>query len=166
MKTIRIQSRVAAFVGATALMLQISPVMAGSQHDNNRPVEITFTKWGTSPTAMEGFAEGYISGPFVGHVFHGNASANGHVIRLEAMYEVEDAERPFVALIRGGAAPGSVGLLDGFILNGWRTGAPVHVEFKAIRAPSPTESGCEGAPPGITCFQGTIYIGRVPTRNN
>jgi len=166
MKAIRTRSRrVFAFVSAIALLLQMSPATAGGQSlDDNRPVEIRFTKWITTFPAMEGFAEGEISGPFVGHVFHQNTSANGSVTRLEAMYEVQDAERPFAALIRGGAAPVYGGLLDGVILNGWRQGAPVHVEFKAAR---PATGGCIGAPPTVTlCFEGTIHIGRVPTRNN
>jgi hypothetical protein len=47
-------------------------------------------------------------------------------------------------------------LLDGVILAGWRTGAPVHVAFDTIT------TGCFGAPAGKTCFVGTIHVGRVP----
>ncbi len=57
-------------------------------------------------------------------------------------------------------------LLDGFVIAGWRTGAPVHVEFQTIAAPSPAESGCVGAPPGRTCFQGTIHVGPAPQALN
>ena len=170
MKATRTRNRrVLAFLSAIALLLQMSPAIAGGQSlDDNRPVEITFTKWGTSATAMEGFAEGYISGPFVGHLFRQINSANGHVTLLEAMYEVLDTERPFAALIWGGVGLPQggrlTGRLDGIILRGWRSGAPVHVEFNVAR---PSTGGCIGAPPTVTlCFEGTIHIGRVPTRNN
>ena len=166
MKATRTRNRrVLAFVSAIALLLQMSPAIAGGQSlDDNRPVEITFTKWGTSATAMEGFAEGYISGPFVGHLFRQINSANGHVTLLEAMYEVLDTERPFAALILGGFGLPNGGQLNGVILRGWRSGAPVHVEFIATR---PANGGCIGAPPTVTlCFEGTIHIGRVPTRQN
>ena len=143
MKSMRIHSRVAAFASAIALLLLISPVLAGGQHDNNRPVDITFTKWITTFPAMAGFAGGDVSGVFVGHVFHRNVSPDGHVVRLEAMYEVQDGDRTFAALIRGGSNPAGLGLLDGFILDGWRTGAPVHVEFQQT---NPANGGCVGAP--------------------
>ena len=45
MRTNRLHSCVAAFVGAAALLVQISPALASDDKDNNRPVEITFTKW-------------------------------------------------------------------------------------------------------------------------
>lgn len=75
------------------------------------------------------------------------------------MYKVQAGDQLFTALIRGGTntVTGAT-LLDGFILAGWRTGAPVHVEFQTI----PAATGCVGAPQGITCFEGTIQIGRAP----
>jgi hypothetical protein len=164
MKNMRIHSRVAAFASAIALSLLISPVLAGGKHDNNRPVDITFTKWITTSPAMAGFVGGDVSGVFVGHIFHRDVSPNGHVVRLEAMYEVQDGDRTFAALIRGGSNPAGLGLLDGFILDGWRTGAPVHVEFQRT---STADGGCVGAPDTVTvCLEGTIHVGRVPTRNN
>ena len=68
-------------------------------------------------------------------------------------------DHSFTALIRGGTS-GDTGaaLLDGTVLFGWRVGAPVHVEFQTI----PGTTGCVGAPPGATCFQGTIHVGRAP----
>ena len=44
MRTIGIHTRVASFVAAVALLIQISPAMATAD-DPNRPVDITFTKW-------------------------------------------------------------------------------------------------------------------------
>ena len=119
MENMRIHRRVAAFASAIALSLLISPVLAGGKHDNNRPVDITFTKWITTSPAMAGFVGGDVSALFVGHIFHRDVSPNGHVVRLEAMYEVQDGDRTFAALIRGGSNPAGLGLLDGFILDGW-----------------------------------------------
>jgi hypothetical protein len=52
MRTIRLHSRVACFVGAVALLIQISPATAQDHPDDNRPVEISFTKWGAPPPAV------------------------------------------------------------------------------------------------------------------
>ena len=49
-------------------------------------------------------------------------------------------------------------LLDGLVLAGWRTGAPVHVQFDT----KPGTTGCVGAPAGKTCLVGTIHVGRAP----
>ena len=169
MRTIGIHTRVASFVGAVALLIQISPVLAaGGGPDDNRPVEITFTKWGAPPPAapptpffglFEGFADDGPLGSFGAEVLWRQASVNGHVAGLEAMYEVFDGDRSFTALIRGGSNPAGLGLLDGVIMAGWRTGAPVHVRFQRYL---PSEGGCERAPVGKNCFEGVIYVGRVP----
>jgi hypothetical protein len=167
--------RAAAFSSAIALLLQIAPVTAKNQ-DRNVPVEITFTKWVTGlvfvpvfgvdegRALMEGSTGGAVPGGiFVGEVLRRQPSANpalkAGIIKLEAIYEVHDVNgnHVFTALIRGGtdAATGAA-LLDGVVLAGWRTGAPVHVEFETI-------VGCVGAPtPATNCFVGTIHVGRAP----
>jgi hypothetical protein len=168
--------RVAAFSGTIALLLQIAPAMAERKEDRNKTVEVTFTKWVTGAVfvpdnfgitegraLMQGFTGGDIPGTFVGEVLQGQRSANPAlkvgINKLEAIYEVHDlnGDHVFTALIRGGTnlATGAA-LLDGVVLAGWRTGAPVHVEFATI-------VGCVGAPtPATTCFEGTIHVGRAP----
>ena len=89
MRTIGIHTRVASFVGAVALLIQISPALATDEDHDNRPVEITFTKWGVPappPPApqppfglFEGFAGDGLLGSFVGEVLWRQASLNGHV---------------------------------------------------------------------------------------
>ena len=168
MGTIGIHTRVASFVGALALLMQISPARAAHNDDDNRPVEIAFTKWGAPPPAVpptpffglfEGFAGDGQLGSFVAEVLWRQASVNGHVAGLEAMYEVVDGDRSFTALIRGGSNPAGAGVLDGRILAGWRIGAPVHVVFQRYLA---SEGGCVGAPVGKTCFVGILHVGRAP----
>ena len=169
MRTTGLHTRVASFICAVALAAQISPIVAADgDHDDNRPVEITFTKWGAPPPAVpptpffglfEGFADGGPMGSFGAEVLWRQASINGHVAGLEAMYEVVNGDRSFTALIRGGSNPAGLGLLDGVILAGWRTGARVHVEFQRYL---PSEGGCVGAPVGKNCFVGTIYVGHAP----
>ena len=151
-----------------------SPVAATEKaEDRHRGrVEVTFTKWAkpgstTAFSLFEGFTGGDVAGAFVGEVLDRRVSQpqphhNG-IVSLEAMYEVQaiGENRSFTALIRGGTnTVTGAALLDGVILAGWRTGARVHVEFQTMPAPSPTESGCAGAPAGKTCFQGTIRIER------
>ena len=168
MRIIGIHTRVASFVGAVALLIQIAPALAADQDHNNRPVEITFTKWTAPPPAtpptpffglLVGFAGDGIEGSFVGEVLWRQASVNGHVVGLEAMYEVVDGDRSFTALIRGGQNAAGAAQFDGVILAGWRAGARVHVVYQRHLA---SEGGCVGAPFGKTCFEGTIYVGRAP----
>jgi hypothetical protein len=153
-----------------ALLVQISPALASDQDHDSRPVEITFTKWGAPPPAVpptpffglfEGFAGDGILGSFNAEVLWRQASVNGHVAGLEAMYEVVDGDRSFTALIRGGSNAAGLGLLDGVIMAGWRTGARVQVVFQRHGAIAGMPS-CEGAPLNKTCFQGTIHVGRAP----
>ena len=173
--------RVALLVGATALLLQTSPSMAGDQFHSQRPVAITYTKWvntvpqvppAPSINLLEGITGGDVVGTFSGEVLRsqlGSTLDAGIQIQLiEAVYRVtgDNGGPSFTALLRGGRTntpTGGDALLDGFILDGWRTGAPVHVEFTRIPAPSPSGFACAEVPrPGLACFQGTIHVGRAP----
>jgi len=179
MKTIRVQSRVASLVIAAALLLPISPALAdapngeqelrvpgmpapsseASSRNHRGPVDVTFTKWVTTsvePYLLEGVTGGDIPGFLAGEVLQLQASTNPdltQLLRLEAIYEVH-ARNPghsFTALIRGGqTAVLGVGLLEGVIMSGWRTGAHVQVEFRTI-------GRCAGKPAG-PCFRGTIRV--------
>lgn len=133
------------------------------------PIEVTFTKWNvpgsTTPyPLLGGFTGGDAAGTYVGEVLHRVTTQprenHNRVNWLEAMYEVQAGDRSFTALIRGGSNADGLGLLDGVIVAGWHTGAPVHVEFQRYFAPSADEPGCAGAPNGLTCFVGVIHIGR------
>ena len=171
MRTIGIHTRVAWLVGAVALLIQISPGLAHDRDDHNRPVKVTFTKWGATPPAppaLEGFADDGPVGSFVGEVLWRQASLNGHVTGLTAMYEVvdpnphdRDGDRSFTALIRGGQNAAGAAHFDGVILSGWRAGARVQVTYQRYVAIAGTPS-CEGAPVNKTCFVGIIHIGRAP----
>jgi hypothetical protein len=182
MKLMDVQRRVVPFAAAMLVVIQMPTTLAGGQGArvpggvtpaleaagtrSHRPVEITFTKWVNVVDGfnlLEGFTGGDIVGEFMGESLQSQRSYNGEIQRIEATYGVQAGDRSFTALIRGGRTtnPGDA-ILDGVILAGWRTGAPVHVEFRVVPAPSPTESGCEGAPAGKTCFQGTIQVGRAP----
>jgi len=175
------------------MLLPVFPVsvaMAEGKGDPNRPIEVTFMKWRTAvlpPSGVEtrslfkGIVDGDLgTADFVAEVLGRQASTpctalappcppdipvTGSIAALQAIYEVQAGEHSFTALIQGGT-DGVTGaaLLDGVILAGWRTGAPVQVDFQTISAAT---GGCAGAPPATTtCFAGTIHVGRVPTRNN
>ena len=171
MRTIGLRTRFAWLVGAAALLIQISPALATDKDHNNRPVDVTFTKWVVTappPPApqppfglLEGFADGGPVGSYVGEVLWRQASLNGHVVGLTAMYEVVDGDRSFTALIRGGQNAAGAAHFDGVILSGWRAGARVQVVYQRYLA-HPTMPSCEGAPVNKTCFEGTIHVGRAP----
>jgi hypothetical protein len=130
------------------------------------PIVVTFTKW-FAPAGfpwMTGVAGGAVGdGTFAGEVIAYNdygtncgsnptpGCLNFPFTLLDAIYDVQAGERSFTALIHGGESDlTGRGTLDGAILDGWLTGALVHVEFQQI--PS-----CSGNPAG-PCFQGTIRI--------
>jgi hypothetical protein len=171
MRTLGIHTRVAAFIGALALLMQIAPALATARDDHNRPVEVTFTKWGLAAPPLpapqppfglfEGFSGDLPVGSFVSEVLWRQPSLNGHVTGLEALYEVVDGDRSFSALIRGGQNAAGAAHLDGVILAGWRTGARVQVVFQRYLA-NPTMPSCEGAPVNKNCFVGTIRVERPP----
>ena len=175
--------RVAAFAGAIALLLQIAYLSADGTHPRNKPLEITFTKWITPPPVvvngtanipegrlfMMGLVDGDVpGGTYVGEVLQRQQTVNpalkAVIAKLDAIYEVHDAngDHQLTALIRGGSNQMTgAAILDGVVLAGRRTGAPVHVEFQTITG-IPGVVGCVGAPAGATCFEGTIYVGRAP----
>ena len=140
--TRRIHGRAAMFACATGLLLQMSPAIAGDQHQNrrhrhNRPVEVTFTKW-TTGTFLAGIAGGDVDGRFVGELLEGQTSTNPEVNpnpeglpgptvngvrRLEAVYAVnaDDEDASFTALIRGGQNQVTgVAQFTGFVVAGFR----------------------------------------------
>ena len=170
MRTIAIHARAALFAGAVALVMPLSPAQAADRDDHNRPVDITFTKWlgpppAVPPTPFFGLFEGFSGagglGSFNAEVLWRQASVNGHAVGLTAMYEVVDEDRSFTAVIRGGQNAAGLGLLDGVIIAGWRTGARVEVVFQRYLAKA-TAPSCEGAPVNKTCFVGTMRVGRAP----
>jgi hypothetical protein len=166
----RIQRSVALSVCAVALVVQVVAVRADGGGRHGR-VSVTFTKWviGGGPF-MLGVTGGDIEGVFAGEVFANVASQRvpSRVNRLEVIYEVQadDASHSFTALIRGGQGkpnavpPGSRAFLDGRVVLGWRTGAPVHAEW--VAKPSPSVD-CPAPPAGAgpVCFVGTITVERA-----
>ena len=157
MKHIDMQTRVGGLVSAIVILILVQiaglPVAAldDARDHQSRPVEITLTKWITGFPLMAGVVGGDAEGSFVGEVLQFQQSADGRIIRLEAVYEVQAGDRSFTALLRGGQNNETgTAILDGVILGGWRTGASVHVKYQVMAA-------CDDAPAGV-CFQGTIDI--------
>ena len=171
MRTVRVRTRVACVVGAMALLFPFAPAMAASGDDHNRPVDVTFTKWGvTAPPLpapqppfglLEGFAGDGPVGSFVGEVLWRQVSLNGHVVGLDG--HVRGRGRgPFVH----GAHPGRAecdgrGPLRRRHPGGWRAGARVQVVYQRYLAIVGMPS-CVGAPDNKTCFVGTIHVDRAP----
>jgi hypothetical protein len=168
--------RIVSMFVAVVLLTPISPVIA--DRDNERDVVVKFTKWITSvvpavpATAtparflMAGVVGGHIgAGGFVGEVLDRKVSSGvtANIVSLHAIYDVQAGAFSFTALIQGGSGTEGNGLLDGVILNGWKTGSRVHVEYK-------TEARCRENtnPPGVfpSCFRGTIRILRDSERSS
>ena len=82
------------------------------------------------------------------------------IAALHAIYEVQVGEHSFTALIQGGSnGVTGVGLLNGVILAGWRTGARVSVAFDTLSSCTDRDGVAHGP-----CFDGTIRVGRAPER--
>jgi len=160
---------IASVMIASVLLLNMpSAVANGAPNGRHKhDVIVTFTKWVTavvppipgeaaaSRFLMAGIVGGDVAGNFVGEVLDRRVSTTGtvtaQIVALDALYEVQAGDHSFTALIQGGQNNATrKALLDGVILDGWRTGARVHVEFTVIR-------GCAGKPAG-PCFEGTIRI--------
>lgn len=170
MKTIRFRTRVASLLSAIVLVFQISPAVAAGpqgQSENHQNFEVTFTKWNTGVTPppptpfppgdpgqtislFTGFSGGDAPGAFSAEVLYRKASTDGKIAQLWPIYKVFAGNRSFTALIQGGSTSTGLGLLEGVVMDGWRTGARVRVRFQRM-------TNCPGAPAG-TCFQGTIRI--------
>jgi hypothetical protein len=165
------QSRlIASATIASVLLLNMSSASLANGAPNRRhehDTVVTFTKWVTavvppnpgeaaaSRFLMAGIVGGDVAGDFVGEVLDRRVSTTGtitaQIVALDALYEVRAGDHSFTALIQGGQNNTTrKALLEGVILDGWRTGARVHVEFTVI-------SGCAGKPAG-PCFEGTIRI--------
>ena len=126
MSTSRTRRRVVSLVGAIVMLLPVSLAMAHARGDQIRPIEITFTKWVTAFPLMEGFWGGDPANQYVGEVLQRQVSVNpalNSIVRLEAIYEIQDGDHSFTALIRGGTnnVTGAA-RLDGVVRLG---GAPV-----------------------------------------
>ena len=173
MSTLSTRRRIVSTFVAIVLLTPISPVMA--DRDNERDVVVKFVKWvtGTVPAdpatvtprrlLMAGVTGGHIgAGTFVGEVLDRKASSGltSPIVSLHAIYEVKAGAFSFTALIQGGSGTAGIGLLDGVILNGWRAGSRVHVEFK-------TEASCaENTGVFPNCFRGTIRVLRDSDRSH
>ena len=133
------------------------PGVAGTQTaaQNGGPnVEVTFTKWiDPSFPTFAGVAGGDVPGTFAATVLSRTAFDNGNIIKLEARYEVigDDSGHSFVALIEGTQITQTQrAVLNGTVIEGWLTGAQVHVTFDVIR-PCPQFDK-------PACFSGVIRV--------
>ena len=163
---------IASVLIALVLLLNMASARASGTPDDlhKHDTIVTFTKWVTtvvppnpgeavaSRFLMAGIVGGDVSGDFVGEVLDRTVSTTGTVtvpiVALDALYQVQAGDHSFIALIHGGQNNATrKALLDGVILDGWRTGARVRVEFTVI-------SSCAGKPAG-PCFEGTIRILRA-----
>ena len=168
MRTIGIHTRFAWLFGAMALLVQISPALASDQNHDNRPVEITFTKWGAAPPAVpptpffglfDGFAGDGILGSFNAEVLWRQVSVNGHVP------DSRPCTRWWTGTVRSRHLSGAGRIrlaLACSTASSWPGGEPARGYTSSFRGISPAEGGCAGAPVGKNSFEGIIYVGAPP----
>ena len=140
---------------------------AAESHENQRPVELTFTKWVTLDPGggrMQGIVGGDVSGTFAGQTLVKQTSdlvgkipaATGDVTLLEVVYEVTAGDHSFRAILHGGYdIPTNKARLDGVVLGGWLAGEKVHAEFRSLPC-NPVQPNAAGG----TCFDGIMRITR------
>jgi len=153
------QTRILTFAAVAITLLPLlmtEPLRA----EESRGGEIHFTKWITSfsrvgeTSTVSGKFTGLIAdlpaGSFSAEVLQNQTSAIDGIGLIEAVYKVTDGPHSFTALVKGGTNNTGLGLLEGVILDGWRTGSRLGVQFHR----STTE-----CPPGVAlCYVGTIRI--------
>jgi hypothetical protein len=127
------------------------------RHDSEDGLVVTFTKWFPDPASLS--MAGVVGGA-VGHcTFAGQVielrdyAPDFPFTQLDAIYHVQAGAYSFTALIHGRVSDTTGrGTLDGAILDGWLTGAEVHVQFDTLASCSEHHAG--------PCFRGTIRIRR------
>lgn len=124
--------------------------------------EVSFTKWYTTSPAMTGFTC-YGANTYAGEIL--SRIPDGNFVYLKARYEVTDprGDRSFKAVIEG-TLDNTTGkaVLNGVVIEGWKTGAPVYVTFQRI---APCAFAVGPSVPGV-CFQGTIEIQKKGKRSD
>ena len=161
MKTIRIQTRVASFVIAILLLLQISPALAGGPPEaaaNNfrGRVEVTFLKWITNTPNMAGVVSGDVGGgTFAGLIL--TRVMEGAIAKIEALYHINGKALQFTAhnYITFDTQKGTA-VIEGSVPDGVLKGARVKGEFQVIR-PCGIINAQIGSS-GDVCFQGNLVI--------
>jgi hypothetical protein len=141
-------------VSPTAASAVASVAGTQTQARGGGNVQVTFTKW-IDPAfpAFAGVAGGDVPGAFAATVLRRTPFDNGNIIQLEARYEVigDDPAHSFVALIEGTQITQTQrAVLNGTVIEGWLTGAQVHVTFDVIR-PCPQFDK-------PACFSGVIRV--------
>ena len=110
-------------------------------------IEVTFTKWvDPSFPLFKGVAGGDVPGGFAATVLERTPFDNGNIVDLRARYQViaNDAARSFVAEIEG-KQNNQIrrAVLNGSVVEGWLTGARVHVTFDVVEpCPQFNKSRC------------------------
>jgi hypothetical protein len=161
MKTMRIQTRVASFVTAILLLLQISPALAGGPPEaaaNNfhGRVEVTFLKWVTNWPNMAGVVSGDVGGGlFAGEVL--NYNHTDAIDTVEALYHINGRAPHFTAhvYVRQDNLKGTAAF-NGFVVDGPLKGARVSGEYQVI-SPCGIINAINGTV-GDVCFQGNLVV--------
>jgi len=161
MKTMRIQTRVASFVIAILLLLQISPALAGGPPEaaaNNfrGRVEVTFIKWVTNWPNMAGVVSGDVGGGlFAGEVL--NYNHTDAIDTVEALYHINGGALRFTAHVFVTQDNlKATAVFKGSVPDGSLKGAHVSGEYQVI-SPCGVINAINGTV-GDVCFQGNLVV--------
>ena len=118
---------------AAALAVPTSPALA--DQPANTQVVVTFTKWIIAGGVMPGIVGGELGeGVFAGQVLSLVRIADGQIAKLDVRYGVVvGGGRSFNAVLHGSSnSQTGIGVLSGFITDGWLTGAQVQVRWQRL----------------------------------
>src|SRR4051794_21503499 len=139
----------------------LSPSVAASAHRADSPSRhvLAYEKWITTYPEMAGNVNG-VPGAFAGTILQRVVSADPLIVHLVARYVIVEPDRDgpsFTAVVEGDQnRHTNTAVLRGVVTDGWRTGAPVLVNFDVL-APCTLASAPVGT---ATCFRGTIRVGK------
>jgi len=135
---------------------------------NRRNVDVTFTKWVTSPPddpstlagiSMAGVVGGDVGqGTYSGMVMSDDTTSRSGFWLAQALYGFRGSKHSFVAhnlITEDDTATPITGTIRGYVVSGWMNGAIVTGEYTRLDpCPIPTPGNVLGA----VCFQGTLHL--------
>ena len=131
----KIRNLTFATVAALAAALSFPTSRALADQPANTQVVVTFTKWITAGGVMPGIVGGELGdGVFAGQVLSLVRIADGKIAKLDVRYGiVVGGGRSFNAVLHGTSnSQTGVGVLSGFVTDGWLTGAQVQVRWQRL----------------------------------
>jgi hypothetical protein len=133
-----------------SISLVVGPVIAqDADAETAEPVNVTFTKWVTTPPSMEGVVGGDVGdGAFVGEVL--NLVPGDVITNIEALYHINGDTHTFTAhMFVWMNVVTKTAEVRGVVTEGWLAGSLVGGTFTIISCPDKTDG---------LCYEGELHI--------